>query len=316
MKPIPPGTLPPRGWEQVPGVPGMMREKVAAKGGDALLDAVMQRLAIAKGDTGDKGERGPPGQRGEKGERGEKGDPGPAGRDGKDGKDGKDGRPGKDGAPGPRGQAGARGERGEKGDPGTTIEGVETAGELISLVLGDGRRVSWKQARPRLFAPFGGGGGGGGGGAGAPGPAGPPGPPGADGADGADGAAGPPGAPGVGVPTGGTTGQVLTKASAADFDTQWTTPSGGGGGSALKTTGTITLPHLAREHEESVTFAGCTTSTLVLPALAPSLDTDENGPEGLEVISLDAVPGTGSALVRIHLREPASGPVRIQLIGV
>ena len=32
------------------------------------------------------------------------------------------------------------------------------------------------------------------------------------------------------MPTGGTTGQVLVKASAADFDTQWVTPSGGGGG--------------------------------------------------------------------------------------
>ena len=32
------------------------------------------------------------------------------------------------------------------------------------------------------------------------------------------------------VPTGGTTGQVLTKASNADFDTAWQTPSGGGGG--------------------------------------------------------------------------------------
>jgi hypothetical protein len=109
---------------------------------------------------------------------------------------------------------------------------------------------------------------------------------------------------------------VLTKASAADFDTQWTTPSGGGGGSAIRATGTITLPHLAWEHEESVAFTGCTPSTVVSAGLAPSIDTDENGPEGLDVISLDAVPGTGSALVRIHLREPASGPVRIQLIGV
>lgn len=34
---------------------------------------------------------------------------------------------------------------------------------------------------------------------------------------------------GQGVPTGGTTGQVLTKASAAAFDTQWSDPAGGGG---------------------------------------------------------------------------------------
>ena len=60
---------------------------------------------------------------------------------------------------------------------------------------------------------------------------------GADGADGADGAPGAPGrdgtdgtdgAPGVGVPAGGTTGQVLAKASNTDYDTEWVTPSAGG----------------------------------------------------------------------------------------
>ena len=35
------------------------------------------------------------------------------------------------------------------------------------------------------------------------------------------------GEPGVGVPSGGTTGQVLQKASGTDYDTEWTTPSGG-----------------------------------------------------------------------------------------
>jgi hypothetical protein len=36
------------------------------------------------------------------------------------------------------------------------------------------------------------------------------------------------GPPGPGVAPGGTTGQVLSKASAADYDTTWTTPAGGG----------------------------------------------------------------------------------------
>ena len=41
------------------------------------------------------------------------------------------------------------------------------------------------------------------------------------------------GEPGVGVPIGGDTGQVLAKASTADYDTQWADPGGGaGGGSA------------------------------------------------------------------------------------
>jgi hypothetical protein len=50
-----------------------------------------------------------------------------------------------------------------------------------------------------------------------------PGPAGADGANGADGAAG------VGVPAGGTTGQVLGKASGDDYDTEWVDQTGGGG---------------------------------------------------------------------------------------
>ena len=52
---------------------------------------------------------------------------------------------------------------------------------------------------------------------GQPGPKGDTGDPGADGAD------------GEGVPAGGTTGQVLKKASGTDYDTEWDDESGGGG---------------------------------------------------------------------------------------
>lgn len=56
---------------------------------------------------------------------------------------------------------------------------------------------------------------------------GPEGPKGATGATGPQGPQGPAGPDGVGIPTGGTTGQVLSKASETDYDTEWTTPSGG-----------------------------------------------------------------------------------------
>lgn len=46
---------------------------------------------------------------------------------------------------------------------------------------------------------------------------------------GATGATGPKGEDGLGVPAGGTTGQVLAKASNTDNDTEWVTPSAGGG---------------------------------------------------------------------------------------
>lgn len=72
--------------------------------------------------------------------------------------------------------------------------------------------------------------------------AGPAGPAGADGADGAPGA---PGADGVGVPAGGTTGQLLAKNSNTDYDTEWVdTPDGlpsqtGNSGKYLTTDGTV-----------------------------------------------------------------------------
>ena len=51
-------------------------------------------------------------------------------------------------------------------------------------------------------------------------------PQGATGANGADGADG---ADGVGVPAGGTAGQVLSKVDGTDYNTEWVTPSAGGG---------------------------------------------------------------------------------------
>lgn len=55
-----------------------------------------------------------------------------------------------------------------------------------------------------------------------------PGPQGDPGAAGAKGDKGDQGDPGEGVPVGGTTGQVLAKASATDFDTEWVAQTGGG----------------------------------------------------------------------------------------
>ena len=60
--------------------------------------------------------------------------------------------------------------------------------------------------------------------------------------DGAD------GDPGVGVPAGGTVGQVLTKTSGTDYDTEWTTPSGGDvtdvqvNGASIVTDGVANVP--------------------------------------------------------------------------
>ena len=58
---------------------------------------------------------------------------------------------------------------------------------------------------------------------------GPQGPTGNTGPQGIQGLTGDTGPAGQGVPVGGTTGQVLTKQSATNYDTSWQAPSGGGG---------------------------------------------------------------------------------------
>jgi hypothetical protein len=60
------------------------------------------------------------------------------------------------------------------------------------------------------------------------GPQGPQGVKGDTGATGPAGSTGPQGNPGVGVPVGGTTGQVLSKINATDYNTQWSNAAGGG----------------------------------------------------------------------------------------
>ena len=117
---------------------------------------------------------------------------------------------------GPTGQTGPQGERGLTGEPGadgvTFTPAVSSEG-VISWTNNGGKTnpqpVNIKgpigQTGPQGERGF----------KGETGPAGPTGP---------TGPAGPQGAPGVGVPTGGTAGQILTKASGEDYDTEWTTP--------------------------------------------------------------------------------------------
>ena len=64
---------------------------------------------------------------------------------------------------------------------------------------------------------------------------GPTGPSGPRGLPGLSGPTGPTGPTGPGIPTGGTAGQALVKLSNTDYDTTWSTPTGGGsGGSSLQ----------------------------------------------------------------------------------
>lgn len=134
---------------------------------------------------------GSTGPAGPQGPTGPKGDPGEQGPKGDPGDTGPTGPKGDKGDTGP---AGPKGDKGDQGDPGPAgADGQDGA-------------------------------------PGAKGDQGEPGEQGAKGDTGDTGATGPKGDPGEGVPVGGATGQVLAKASAADFDTEWVAQSGGGGG--------------------------------------------------------------------------------------
>ena len=110
-----------------------------------------------------------------------------------------------------------------------------------------------------------------------PGPKGDPGDPGAPGADGANGTNG---ADGVGVPTGGTTGQLLAKHSGTDYDTEWvtgvsasrsistTSPLSGGGD--LSTNRTLSIADASTSVKGAVQLTDSTASTSTTTAATPN----------------------------------------------
>jgi len=78
---------------------------------------------------------------------------------------------------------------------------------------------------------------------------------------GAQGPAGSNGTNGQGVPTGGTTGQVLAKKSGTNYDTEWVAQSGGGGGgSVTSVTGTAPISVATGTTTPVVSIAAATTS--------------------------------------------------------
>ncbi len=152
---------------------------------------------------------------------------GPAGANGLDGATGPMGPQGPQGLTGPQGPAGANGLDGATGPMGPQgIQGpvgpMGPQGPAGANGLDGATGPMGPQGIQGPVGPAGANGL-----DGATGPMGPQGPIGLTGAAGPQGPAGVPGANGQGVPTGGTTGQVLAKVNATDYNTQWVTPSGG-----------------------------------------------------------------------------------------
>jgi len=105
----------------------------------------------------------------------------PTGTDGKDGKDGADGKDGKDGADGKDGQDGQPGQDGF-----SPVATVSKSGSIATISITDSNGTTTAQI-----------------------------------SDGQDGQNGQDGQPGVGVPSGGTDGQMLVKDGVTDYATKW-----------------------------------------------------------------------------------------------
>ena len=192
-----------------------------------------------QGEQGEQGEVGPPGPQGTQGIKGDTGSQGPTGLTGPQGTQGVPGNTGPQGTKGDTGDTGPQGTQGIKGDPGATgstgltgpqgAKGDTGATGADSTVPGPTGPQGVKGDKgdtgtqgtpgtPGAIGPQG-----------ATGNTGPQGTAGTPGATGPQGATGPTGAAGQGVPTGGTTGQILSKKSATNYDTQWVAaPTGGG----------------------------------------------------------------------------------------
>lgn len=113
-----------------------------------------------------------------------KGADGQDGRDGTDGKDGADGKDGKDGADGKDGQDGQPGQDGF-----SPVATVSKSGATATISITDSNGTTTAQI--------------------------------SDGQNGQDGRDGQDGQPGVGVPAGGTDGQMLVKDGSTDYATKW-----------------------------------------------------------------------------------------------
>lgn len=195
----------------------------------------------ATGATGPQGPEGPKGDTGATGPQGPEGPQGPQGLPGADGAPGATGPAGETGPAGPQGPAGADGvspsARVEQtGENEATITVTDASGTTSATLTGAaGEQGPAGPAGPQgdkgdtgETGPEGPRGATGPQGPEGPeGPEGPQGPKGEPGTDGAEGPAGPKGETGPGVAAGGTAGQVLTKKSATDYDTEWKDPAGG-----------------------------------------------------------------------------------------
>jgi hypothetical protein len=160
--------------------------------------------------------------------KGEQGDRGLKGDKGDTGQAGKDGKDGLNGIDG------STGKDGKDGDDGISVVDAKVDfDDTLVLTLSSGKEINVGEVK---------------------------------GEKGENGRDGNTGANGIGVPTGGTSGQVLAKNSSADYDTHWVTSSGGGGGiaSVASADGSVSVTTVGSAVDLSVSVAASTTNVVCL----------------------------------------------------
>ena len=212
----PAGPQGPKGDTGEPGPQGPKGDTGAAgpQGATGLQGPAGERGEVGpQGPKGDTGAQGPQGPKGDRGEQGIQGPQGPKGDTGDTGPQGPQGIQGPKGDPGAKGETGPRGEQGDPGPKGDAFTYSDFTQEQLAGLKGPkgdtgetGQRGPQGEQGPT----------------GAKGDAGPQGP---QGPKGDMGDPGPQGPAGVGVPSGGTAGQVLSK---TEDGTAWTDPPSGG----------------------------------------------------------------------------------------
>jgi hypothetical protein len=78
----------------------------------------------------------------------------------------------------------------------------------------------------------------------------------------------------VGIPTGGSTGQVLTKTTGSDYDTEWAAGGGGGGSGTVTSVAALTLGTTGTDLSSTVANS---TTTPVITLQVPTASASNRG---------------------------------------